>query len=291
MKKKSTFSGPPWGGKNWKPGKQEGTWFRHDSKFGPLVHSGDKITILSEKKALDEKGWKALVLETQQKGDRLWREWSLNKKDEEKVRKLSVLKTLLSDVVPFLKEEGWSIKHSNFGPVPIIDGIQEDLYPFKTVNRHNPQFFADVCWGLFWKDKPIWFSQEGVWKPALCRPEWTKVIDTTVDAILGRPLDEVRKSCENICILRQGDTLNSGDYSIEVLPAEWIGPHNYRPGVPVDVYPLTIKLKGDRYWYHFKIEAAGSLPKFDGSFYYSDPCEPHHKYSEGYLSPKYQPGF
>ncbi len=280
---RKTQSGPSWGGQNWRPGREAGTWFRHSSLFGPLVHYGDVILIVNRKKRVTKDEWSILL--TEEKNAELeQRQEAMKKLDEESqqkevARKSALVRKLTAEVAPFLAEEGWSLTHHK-GICDNVPGIQISLYGRYRNPRGGGDWFDEIKWTLSWKGQPVWIYWAGGWRAYHEMPEWTQATGSTVEQLLGASLDNIKAKCVAGCVLRDGDSVKSEE-PIQVHPHRWIEPPEYIPGGPVEAYPLQVILKGKEHDYCFSVSVVGACPVFVKSEKPQRPYdawEPHTKY-------------
>lgn len=272
-------SGPSWGGQNWRPGRESGTWFRHSDNYGPLVHHGDYIFVVREKKRFSQAEWLARrEAEKKAAAEKSAAEGALHdaqQRQVESAEKLDLIERLTEEVSSFLALPDWTVSHKA-SAWETRQGPQAGLYE---AGPNSMRKFHDIEWTLSWRGKPVWAYNCGSWRNALHTPSWLEVIGRTEEEVLGATMERTKMACVAACVLKPGDELLN-EAPAEIWPHAWTDPSKHVAGAgPVEVYPLTVSLKGKWWNYLFSFSEAGAQPQFkEAVAEHADSNAPHTKY-------------
>ena len=218
-------TGPDWGGQNWRPGREPGTWFRHSDQYGPIVHYGTYLVLLREKQRFSREEWRAFLQEKKAAEDH--QKWEIERSEKQKY-----LEQLLEDTRAIAASGDWRICHKTGGFPGTKDGIQKELYEDRF---SRCQHYVDIEWRLYFKGVHVWnWTWCGGWRQEqLSTGELRQVGLTSVAEFVEKCLEDHKSS------------KYAADQISKVLVEQTTTtPKDWSKGTPVIKYPIRVTLEG-----------------------------------------------
>ena len=250
--------GPDWGGQNWRPGREPGTWFRHSNQYGPMVHHGTYIVLLREKRRFSREEWGAFLRQEKAREDKLRQEENEAKAEieipVERAKKQAILERLREETEKIAFSKDWEIRYK--AAEALCTGVQTDLYPNN--GRWYSSHFLPIEWSIYFKGQSgdlirLWECKDGQWET----PRTVLSEQNLTD--IGVPVSAIVKACLDC---HAASTHAEDPVSPVVRPVIINSPKDWTEGGSLWSYPIKVDLIGRRYDYHYTVGTDGN-PVFE----------------------------